>query len=144
MAMAGKKRYTVEEVEEALRRSGGFLTRAAQLLKCHYSTIRSYIKKYKYLQEIEKEILETHLDFCELALLKKVKEGDLGAICFYLKCKGKQRGYIERKEFTGPDGKELGVVLLPAKKEEKVDEEKTKQEKREESSHMGTSTRPSN
>ena len=32
---------------------------------------------------------------------------DTGAVCFYLKCKAKHRGYIERQELTGPGGKDL-------------------------------------
>jgi hypothetical protein len=29
---------------------------------------------------------------------------DTGAICFFLKCRAKHRGYVERQEITGPGG----------------------------------------
>jgi hypothetical protein len=32
---------------------------------------------------------------------------DTGAVCFFLKCQAKKRGYIERQEITGAGGKDL-------------------------------------
>jgi len=39
---------------------------------------------------------EAMLDMAESRLMGLVGEGDLGAICFLLKCRGKARGYVER------------------------------------------------
>jgi hypothetical protein len=43
------------------------------------------------------------LDFVESKLYQLIKEGDKTSIIFYLKCKGKERGYIDRQviEFGG-------------------------------------------
>lgn len=46
-------------------------------------------------------------DFVESALLKKIQGGNTAAIIFYCKTKLKDRGYSERNELTGKDGKDL-------------------------------------
>ena len=48
------------------------------------------------LQEVQASIHDQYLDLTEHALIKQIKEENLGAIIFYLKCQGKKRGYIER------------------------------------------------
>lgn len=44
---------------------------------------------------------EELLDFAESVLFKKVREGHTAELIFFLKTKGKSRGYIERQEITG-------------------------------------------
>jgi len=109
--MAGKFKFTTDEIEQALRDTGGFVTYAAKKLNCHYTTVINYLNKSKRLRDVRKEIEESYMDLGEHALLKKVKDGDLGAICFYLKCKAKRRGYVERQEITGADGESLKIVV---------------------------------
>lgn len=89
------EKYTVEEVEKALIKSGGFISYAAKLLRCRQSTLREYIAKYPQLRDVMEEIKTAELDASELALLKKRNQGDNTAIIFHLKCKGKDRGYVE-------------------------------------------------
>lgn len=43
------------------------------------------------------ELKERALDFVEAALFKKIAEGSCTAIIFHLKCKGKERGYVEHR-----------------------------------------------
>ena len=71
---------------------------AGKKLNVHYTTISHRIAKSEKLQRIREEIQESYLDFTESQLIKKIGKGDLGAICFYLKCKGKGRGYIEKQQ----------------------------------------------
>jgi|SRR3989344_1300038 len=112
-----KEILTVKQIKDALTATGGFVSSAAVKLNCNPSTLyANYFKKYPGLETHLKDIREEYLDLAESELIKKVRTGDLGAICFYLKCQGKQRGWIERQEITGKDGDkfETGIVILPA------------------------------
>lgn len=87
-----------ETIAEALRATGGFISQAAKKLNVSQPNISARVKKSEYLQQELEAIKSAYLDLAEHALITKLRSGDLGAICFYLKCQGKQRGYIERQD----------------------------------------------
>ena len=93
----------IEQIEKALKLNGGFVGPAAKGLNVTYQAVYDRIKRNARLRRTLNSIRETYLDMAENALLTKVKQGDLGAICFYLKCLGKKRGYIE-KPIMGDNG----------------------------------------
>ena len=95
--MGRKEKYTMKEVEIALRDCGGFVSKTSTQLRCTRQTVWNYIKRYPELQDIREEIEETYLDMAEGKILDLIEAGNLGAICFYLKCKGKDRGYVEKQ-----------------------------------------------
>lgn len=111
--MAKKNKFTAEQIEIALKETGGFTTIAAKRLGCTYQTVCNYINRYKTLKKIKEELEENYIDLAENKLIKAVNEGNLTAIIFYLKCKGKNRGYIERHELTGKDGGPITQKQLP-------------------------------
>ena len=59
---------------------------------------------YKWLNDDEvfkkkvDEVNESAIDYVEHSLMRLIKEGNPTAIIFYLKTKGKNRGYVERQE----------------------------------------------
>ena len=99
--MARTPRFSVEQVEEALRQSMGVNTIAAHKLGCSPSTVGNYIARSEKLRKAVEEIVEETLDLAETQLFKALREGNLTAVLFYLKTKGKHRGYVERTEISG-------------------------------------------
>lgn len=84
---------------EALEKSLGIVTTACKSTGIHRSTHYEWIiKDEAYKSEVE-SISEITLDFAESQLHKQINEGNTSATIFYLKTKGKKRGYVERQEF---------------------------------------------
>ena len=108
----GRGYLTISQIETALRQTGGFVSYAAKQLNCTHQNVRKRIDASPYLQEVQSSIHDQYLDLTEHALIKQIKEENLGAIIFYLKCQGKKRGYIERQEITGAEGERLFQVKI--------------------------------
>lgn len=68
--------------------------------KCGISrrTFYNYMNKYQAFAEEVEFINDINLDFAESMLLKNIREGKETSLIFYLKTKGKDRGYVERIE----------------------------------------------
>lgn len=66
----------------------------------------------KEFRESCKDIEERNLDLAEMKLLNAIREGKTAELIFYLKTKGKKRGYVERQEITGIDGQKLFEVRI--------------------------------
>ena len=110
--MGRKRRYKADEVAQAIIDSDGILAAAARKLGCARKTVYSYIEKYAKVKEAYEEASETVLDLAEGKLIDAVEQGQLPAIMFVLKTKGKHRGYVERQEVTGAGGDTIKVTLM--------------------------------
>ncbi len=74
----------------------------------YYNWIKSDVD---FLQEC-RDIEERNLDLAEMKLLNAIREGKTAELLFYLKTKGKHRGYVERQEITGAEGQKLFEVRI--------------------------------
>mgnify|MGYP003619021471 FL=1 len=92
------------EIEEAIQATGGMIALSAQRLGVSASTVSRRIAKSERLQEAAREATDRQLDRAESALMNAVEAGESWAVCFFLKCKGKGRGDVERQEVTGGNG----------------------------------------
>lgn len=97
-----KARVSDEELAEAIIRMQGLITAVAAHFTMTgrpltYQAIQSRAKTTPLIAEAIETAEAQILDHCENKLLSKIREGDLTAIIFMLKCKGKKRGYIERQ-----------------------------------------------
>jgi hypothetical protein len=102
--------FTYEQLEKAFRAALGIKAQVAKILGCSYKTINNYAVKYPQLDEIRDEMLQQMLDNAELKLQKKISENNLSAVIFFLKTKGKNRGYTERIENTGKEGGAIQII----------------------------------
>ena len=83
---------------EALKSELGVVTTACQAVGIDRSTHYAWMIKDPNYKAWVEDIPDLVLDFAENALLKKMRAGDTRSIIFYLKTKGKSRGFIERQE----------------------------------------------
>jgi hypothetical protein len=61
------------------------------------------IAAMEQLQQVRCEIKEEYLDIRESQLMEAVEKGEAWAICFLLKCRGKERGWIEQVAMMNND-----------------------------------------
>lgn len=100
----------IKEIEEALTEKGGNISATARSLGVSRKTVYNKINKHKTLKDLQKDLKESRIDDAEDALGNAVKKGEAWAVCFILKTLGKGRGYVERTELTGEDGKAIETV----------------------------------
>jgi len=99
----------------ALEKTLGIVSLAAKEAKIDRTTHYLWMDKDEEYRKQVEEIAETAIDFAESSLFKRMKEGSDTAMIFYLKTKGKKRGYIERQEIqsefvTPPGGRRIVLI----------------------------------
>tara|TARA_R100000734_G_C3287451_1_gene79872 strand:+ start:393 stop:752 length:360 start_codon:yes stop_codon:yes gene_type:complete len=93
-----------ESMLKALEQSLGVVTVACKKANIPRSTFYKWVNEDIEFANQVKDIENIALDFAESQLHKQISENSTSATIFYLKTKGKKRGYIERQEITGADG----------------------------------------
>ena len=89
---------------EALEKSLGVVTTACKKVGIGRTTFYGWLQDDpEFAKEVD-DIQNIALDYAESQLHKQIGKGNTSATIFYLKTKGKKRGYIERQEITGADG----------------------------------------
>lgn len=115
----------------ALEDKYGIVTDACRISGVERSTFYHWLKNDPEFKAAVDEIQEVAIDYVESKLFERIngvevfkgidKETgemityslppDVPAISLYLKTRGKKRGYIERTEHTGADGKDLNYTV---------------------------------
>ena len=120
----GKPALKVAQIEKALIKCNGLITVAAKMLGVTHSAISHRIKKSERLQKVQEDIVEKMIDAAENTLHDKMhNEKNLTASIFYLKTKGKHRGYVEKhqNEISGNIEAPLRIERVIVKKEKSED-----------------------
>ena len=80
----------------ALEKSLGVVSTACKKAKVSRQTFYNWIDQDKEFAKAVNDITEIALDFAESKLHELIRENNVPAILFYLKTKGKKRGYVEK------------------------------------------------
>jgi hypothetical protein len=103
---------------EALEKSMGVVTTACQIVGISRQTHYDWLEKDEQYRKAVSEIENVALDFAESKLFKNIEKAKEASIFFFLKTKGKKRGYIERQEIVHEgDIKSTVVEWKPAENE---------------------------
>jgi hypothetical protein len=87
-----------KQLIDALTKSLGIVTTACKEVGISRTTFYQYMKDDKEFKEEIESIEDIALDFAESKLHKLIQDGIPAATIFYLKTKGKKRGYIEKQQ----------------------------------------------
>jgi len=92
--MTPKKRAMLEALEKSL----GVVTTAARVADVSRETHYRWLKEDAEYKDAVALIGEQAIDFAESYLHALIKDKNPAATIFFLKTKGKNRGYVERQE----------------------------------------------
>ena len=116
--MANKTKHIKEDaVIEALTKSLGIVTSACKQAGISRYTFYEWMKDPAFKKRVD-DIGDVALDFAESKLHKLIDDGVPSATIFYLKTKGKDRGYVERQEINASVKNETIVIDLGQGKDE--------------------------
>lgn len=83
---------------QALELNLGNVSLACKAMGIARVTHYQWMKDDKEYRKAVKDMENAALDFAESSLLKQIAKGNPLATIFFLKCKGKKRGYIEQNQ----------------------------------------------
>ena len=89
---------------DALEKSLGVVTTACKKVGVGRTTYYDWYNTDLEFKKKVDDLQNVALDFAEPQLHRQIAENSTSATIFYLKTKGKKRGYVERQEITGADG----------------------------------------
>jgi len=101
---------------EALEQSLGVVTSACKKVGIGRTTFYDWMRSDEEFAKQVKDIEDIAIDFAESQLHKQIKGGNTSATIFYLKTKGKNRGYVERQEISGDLDNQLIVRVIDGNK----------------------------
>jgi transposase-like protein len=94
---------------------GANISEACKGLGISRTTFYEWVKKDKKFANQIEEIKESLIDYVEDKLMENIKKGDTTSIIFFLKTRGKSRGYTERQEIEHTNIKDSIKIYLPKK-----------------------------
>lgn len=110
-----------EKLKEAIIATMGNIGAIARILDVSRQAVANAIKRYKlesFLQEAE----ELRIDFVEEKLIESITQLNPTSIIFFLKTKGRKRGYVETYEIDAKNVKLPDWFSLSSK--DKYDDER--------------------
>lgn len=109
-----KIEQTKKALLTALEKNLGIVTPACKEVGIGRTTFYKYIKDDPEFAQAVKDTENAALDFAESSLFKQIKAGVPSSTIFYLKTKGKHRGYTEKSELAINSGEEMSEKEIQA------------------------------
>ena len=106
-----KKDINKERLLQALEESLGIVTIACKMVGISRGTYYLYLNNDEDFKSKVADISEIALDFAEHSLLTQIKAGETTATIFYLKTKGKNRGYNAEEKRTLEFGEDVVKLI---------------------------------
>lgn len=94
--MNKSKRPTNKRIAAVYLKKACNVSLTCEALHISRNTFYEWRKKDSELDELLKEKEESMLDYAESKLMKAIQDDNLTATIFFLKTKGKNRGYVEQ------------------------------------------------
>ena len=101
-----------EQIIEVFRKKGCNISATCSALGISRQTYYRWLKGDEDLAIDIEDSKEAVIDNVESQLLSAINDGNITAIIFYLKTRGKSRGYVERSEISGINGQKLFEVKI--------------------------------
>ena len=95
---SNKSDNTKKKIIELLKKNLGNVSKTCEAANIHRSTFYEYVNKDSDFKQKVEDVKEACIDLAESELLKLIQSGNPTSIIFYLKTKGKKRGYVEKVE----------------------------------------------
>ena len=111
------KKVTQEQFLEAIKGTQGLVSKIQKKLGAatgetwSWETVERYIHKWEACEEAVKAEKEAMLDLAENNIFKALTQNDLATSKWYLRMKGKERGYVETQEIHNVNADPLNVNL---------------------------------
>ena len=106
------KTVKVSDIEPLVDKYKGNIAAIARHFGVSRGTIYNRIKDSATLAVAVEDARETMLDNAESMLYKHIADNNLTALIFYLKTQGRERGYVEKLEHTGPNDGEIVIRVV--------------------------------
>lgn len=106
-----KQRFTKSTIKSALEKARGNVALTAEILGVTRQTVYSYMARYPDLAGVRADAENYILDIAEAHIEKAVLGGDMDAIKFYLRTKGRVRGYMTSGQMVVSGDKDAPLVV---------------------------------
>jgi hypothetical protein len=110
--MSNRVEHNKKALIEAMEGSLGVVTTACKKVGVSRTTFYEYYNTDEVFKKAIDELEAVALDFAESQLHSQIKNGSTAATIFYLKTKGKKRGYVERQEIEAVGGQHFKIEVL--------------------------------
>jgi hypothetical protein len=118
MAKKQNPEWNKKKTLQALERHLGVIQPAIKEAGICRQTFYYYMRTDPVFKQAVEDIHEATTDFVENELFKKIKEGSEKSIIFYMKHKGRKRGYSDTLDITTGGEKITEIRLLKVERKE--------------------------